>query len=120
MWRPQHCSWWTQRLPNCYAARRDEHQQSTDATISLVLKTVTKRFGDLAAVSGVDFEIAEGEFVSFLGPSGCGKTTLLRLIAGLEIPDGGQIELHGRDLSGSLRASATLVWSFSLVPYSPI
>jgi iron(III) transport system ATP-binding protein len=85
----------------------------------LVLKTVSKRFGDLAAVSGVDLEIAEGEFVSFLGPSGCGKTTLLRLIAGLETPDGGQIELRGKDLSAlpaRKRNFGVVFQSYSLFP----
>ena len=85
----------------------------------LVLKTVTKRFADLTAVAGVDLQIAEGEFVSFLGPSGCGKTTLLRLIAGLEIPDSGQIELHGRDLSAlpaRKRNFGVVFQSYSLFP----
>jgi iron(III) transport system ATP-binding protein len=85
----------------------------------LVLKAVTKRFGDLTAVAGVDLEIAEGEFVSFLGPSGCGKTTLLRLIAGLETPDEGRIELHGRDLSAlpaRKRNFGVVFQSYSLFP----
>lgn len=58
------------------------------------LENVTKKFGQITAVDRVSLEILEGEFFSILGPSGCGKTTLLRLIAGLEIPDSGSIYLH--------------------------
>jgi putative spermidine/putrescine transport system ATP-binding protein len=59
-----------------------------------------KRYGEVAAVDGVDLEIARGEFFTMLGPSGSGKTTTLRLIAGFERPDQGTIELGGRDVSG--------------------
>jgi len=53
----------------------------------LALRGVTKRFGEIEAVRGVDLELASGEFVVLLGPSGAGKTTTLRLVAGLERPD---------------------------------
>src|SRR6187399_3630899 len=62
------------------------------------LDRVSKRFGAVAAVDDVSLEIAEGEFFSLLGPSGCGKTTTLRLIAGFERPDEGQILLDGVDM----------------------
>ncbi len=64
------------------------------------LSGVVKRFGDVAAVDGIDLEIADGEFFSMLGPSGSGKTTTLRMIAGFEVPTEGKIELHGRDITG--------------------
>jgi putative spermidine/putrescine transport system ATP-binding protein len=64
------------------------------------LHGVVKRFGDVAAVDGIDLEIADGEFFSMLGPSGSGKTTTLRMIAGFEVPTEGTIELHGRDITG--------------------
>jgi putative spermidine/putrescine transport system ATP-binding protein len=64
------------------------------------LQGVVKRFGDVAAVDGIDLEIADGEFFSMLGPSGSGKTTTLRMIAGFEVPTEGTIELHGRDITG--------------------
>jgi putative spermidine/putrescine transport system ATP-binding protein len=60
---------------------------------------VTRHFGEVRAVDGVDVDILDGEFFTMLGPSGSGKTTCLRLIAGFEIPDGGTIELFGRDVS---------------------
>ena len=59
----------------------------------------TKRFGSITGVEAVDLEIAEGEFFALLGPSGCGKTTLLRMIAGLEMPSEGTIHIAGDDMS---------------------
>lgn len=67
------------------------------------LSALRKVFGHVAAVDGVDLEIAEGEFFTMLGPSGSGKTTLLRLIAGLARPDSGRIRLGGDDLFDSSR-----------------
>ncbi|KAF0232340.1 MAG: putative spermidine/putrescine transport system ATP-binding [Beijerinckiaceae bacterium] len=63
------------------------------ADLSLI--AVTKRFGGIAAVDAVDFEVAQGEFFSILGPSGCGKTTLMRMIAGFESPTSGDIRIRG-------------------------
>lgn len=57
------------------------------------LRKVLKRFGALVAVNGVDLDVADGEMLTLLGPSGCGKTTTLRMIAGLEDPDGGSIHI---------------------------
>lgn len=58
-----------------------------------------KEFGTLTAVEGLDFEIRDGEFFTFLGPSGCGKTTTLRMIAGFEQPTAGTLELGGEDVT---------------------
>ena len=65
--------------------------------MSIVLSNISKNFGKFAALYNVDLEIPEGELVALLGPSGCGKTTLLRIIAGLETPDEGQVLLNGED-----------------------
>jgi putative spermidine/putrescine transport system ATP-binding protein len=64
------------------------------------LRALVKRYGELAAVDGIDLDVLRGEFFTFLGPSGSGKTTTLRLIAGFERPDGGSVELRGADVSG--------------------
>jgi ABC-type Fe3+/spermidine/putrescine transport system ATPase subunit len=64
----------------------------------LLIQGVTKSFGDQLALNDVSFEVAEGEIVCLLGPSGCGKTTLLRIVAGLETPDAGQVLFDGRDI----------------------
>jgi putative spermidine/putrescine transport system ATP-binding protein len=63
------------------------------------VRGLTKSYGDVVAVDGIDLDIQEGEFFTMLGPSGSGKTTTLRMIAGFEIPDGGTIELAGQDVS---------------------
>lgn len=61
---------------------------------------VSRHFGEVKAVDNVDLDILDGEFFTMLGPSGSGKTTCLRLIAGFERPDAGQIQLYGQDVSG--------------------
>jgi len=63
---------------------------------SVRLAGVERRFGSTAVLRGIDLEVASGECVALLGPSGCGKSTLLRLVAGLDEPDAGRIELGGR------------------------
>jgi sulfate transport system ATP-binding protein len=63
----------------------------------LEVQNVSRRFGDFTAVDNVSLAVDAGEFFTLLGPSGCGKTTLLRLIAGLEVPDEGTILFHGAD-----------------------
>ena len=63
------------------------------------VKGLTKRYGEVVAVDGIDLDIAAGEFFTMLGPSGSGKTTTLRMIAGFEMPDEGTIELAGEDVS---------------------
>ncbi|HVU34019.1 MAG TPA: ABC transporter ATP-binding protein [Opitutaceae bacterium] len=63
------------------------------------LRGVTKHFGPVAAVDDVTLVVRPGEFVTLLGPSGCGKTTLLRLIAGFETPDAGEVRLDGEDVT---------------------
>ena len=63
----------------------------SDQPYDVELRAVTKRFGSLTAVNTVTLKVRKGEFLSLLGPSGCGKTTSLRLIAGFEQPDEGEI-----------------------------
>jgi putative spermidine/putrescine transport system ATP-binding protein len=79
-----------------------------------------KSYGELAAVDGVDLEIAAGEFFTMLGPSGSGKTTLLRMIAGFERPDGGTIELAGVDVTRMppyARSVNTVFQDYALFPH---
>ena len=81
--------------------------------------SLTKHYGEVRAVAGIDLEIEAGEFFTLLGPSGSGKTTTLRMIAGFEDPSGGTIELAGRDMSGVPpydRAVNTVFQDYALFP----
>jgi spermidine/putrescine transport system ATP-binding protein len=70
------------------------------ATPAISIQSVTKTFGNVTAVSDLSLDIEEGEFLTLLGPSGCGKTTTMRMVAGFEDPDSGQILLRGEDVVG--------------------
>ena len=65
------------------------------------IENLVRRFDEVVAVDHVSIDIDEGEYVVLLGPSGCGKTTMLRLIAGLDVPDGGEIRIAGRVVTSS-------------------
>jgi spermidine/putrescine transport system ATP-binding protein len=87
------------------------------------LRGVTKRFGEVAAVDNVDLTVPHGEFLSLLGPSGCGKTTTLRLIAGFEHPDEGEILIGGADVVGLppyRRDVNTVFQSYALFPHMSV
>ncbi len=84
------------------------------------LENIVKRFGDFVAVKDFNLEVADKEFVVFLGPSGCGKTTTLRLIAGLENPEEGDIFIDGQrvnDLSAADRDIAFVFQFYALYPH---
>ena len=87
------------------------------------LERVEKHYGDVVAVAGIDLEIADGEFFSMLGPSGSGKTTTLRMIAGFELPTGGRVWLHGRDvtrLAPFERDVNTVFQDYALFPHMTV
>ena len=87
---------------------------------TIALQNVDKYYGKYKAVSDVNFEVHDGEFVSLLGPSGCGKTTTLRCIAGLERPDEGDILLNNKrinDLPPRSRDLAMVFQSYALYPH---
>jgi spermidine/putrescine transport system ATP-binding protein len=89
----------------------------------LEIRNVTRRFGDFIAVDGVSLAIEAGEFFTLLGPSGCGKTTLLRMIAGFDLPDGGQILLDGSDVAEQppeRRPVRTVFQSYALFPHMTV
>ncbi|MGC9529630.1 MAG: ABC transporter ATP-binding protein [Candidatus Bipolaricaulaceae bacterium] len=65
----------------------------------LDVRGISKRFGQVVAAAGVTFTVERQELVALLGPSGCGKTTVLRVVAGLEVPDRGQVMVGGRDVT---------------------
>ena len=87
------------------------------------LHGVSKRFGDVVAVDGVDLKIGDGEFFALLGPSGCGKTTTLRMIAGLDIPSEGSLEIFGEEVASwppDRRPVNTVFQAYALFPHMTV
>ncbi|MDA8675664.1 ABC transporter ATP-binding protein [Alphaproteobacteria bacterium] len=84
------------------------------------LSNIRKSFGKLEVVKGIDLNIAKGEFFSLLGPSGCGKTTLLRMIAGLEVPDDGVVVINQQSMNGvdaNKRPTNMVFQSYAIFPH---
>lgn len=90
----------------------------------LQIRNVKKWFNSqekrLMVIDGVSFDVQEGEFISILGPSGCGKTTLLRIIAGLEKQDEGEILLRGKSISGPGQDRAMVFQDYALFPWRTV
>ncbi|MDR1658469.1 MAG: ABC transporter ATP-binding protein [Deltaproteobacteria bacterium] len=89
----------------------------------LLVREVSKNFGPTTVLNVVNLDVRQGEFFTLLGPSGCGKTTLLRIIAGLELPDSGKVFLDGRDITplpASKRQINTVFQSYALFPHLKI
>jgi putative spermidine/putrescine transport system ATP-binding protein len=90
---------------------------------AILVRGLRKNYGAVVALAGVDLRIERSEFFTLLGPSGSGKTTLLRLIAGFERPDGGTVELNGRDISGVppyARDVNTVFQDYALFPHMTV
>ena len=88
--------------------------------VILSLRHITKGFGEGDVLKDISLDVCAGEFVTLLGASGCGKTTTLRVIAGLEIPDAGQVLLEGRDVTAlppEKRPVNTVFQSYALFPH---
>lgn len=86
----------------------------------VILRGLCKTFGEIEVIPPLDLYINSGEFVVFVGPSGCGKSTLLRMIAGLEDPSGGTIEIAGRDVTDAepaARGLAMVFQTYALYPH---
>jgi putative spermidine/putrescine transport system ATP-binding protein len=101
----------------------DAAPRAAGGTPDIRLRGLRKRYGDVAAVDGVDLDIRAGEFFTMLGPSGSGKTTTLRLIAGFELPDDGRVELAGQDVSGLppyARDVNTVFQDYALFPHMTV
>ena len=96
---------------------------TTSQQSAVRLRGVTKRFDAVVAVDDVDLDVAEGEFFAMLGPSGSGKTTMLRLIAGFDLPNAGTIELAGADVTGAPpfdRDVNTVFQDYALFPHMSV
>jgi putative spermidine/putrescine transport system ATP-binding protein len=98
-------------------------RQMTSDTPAIRLTGLRKSFGAVEAVAGIDLEIADGEFFSMLGPSGSGKTTVLRMIAGFELPTAGSVFLSGRDVTSLApfeRDVNTVFQDYALFPHMSV
>lgn len=86
----------------------------------LSIRNITKSFGDKTVISNLSLDIEKGRFITLLGPSGCGKTTTIRMIAGLEAPDCGNILLNGQDVTAlppDKRSVNTVFQNYALFPH---
>ncbi|NGP45459.1 ABC transporter ATP-binding protein [Bacillaceae bacterium SIJ1] len=91
------------------------------STVSL--SEITKRFGDVTAVKGLDLVIKEGEFFTFLGPSGCGKTTTLRMIAGFYFPTQGKVQFNEKEMTSvppEKRNTGMVFQNYALFPHMTV
>lgn len=93
---------------------------SNFSSIAVSLKNVSKKFGEVTAVDNVSLDVYDKEFITLLGPSGSGKTTVLRMIAGFELPTSGTIELDGKDVTNFApfnRNVNTVFQDYALFPH---
>ncbi|MGQ0625514.1 MAG: ATP-binding cassette domain-containing protein [Sporichthyaceae bacterium] len=81
-------------------ARYSPPQDSPGAEVAIAARNLRKSFGGVAAIAGVDLDIAPGEIVGLMGPNGAGKTTILDALSGFLVPDSGRVFLHGREVTG--------------------
>jgi ABC-type sugar transport system ATPase subunit len=89
----------------------------------ITLSGITKSYGAVEVLKGIDLAVGDGELVVFVGPSGCGKSTLLRMIAGLDRPTSGRIEINGEDVtprSAADRGLAMVFQSYALYPHMTV
>ena len=87
---------------------------------SITIQGITKQFGNLEILKGIDLEIVDGEFLTLVGPSGCGKSTTLRIIAGLETQSSGDVKIDGKpvnDIRPNRRDLAMVFQSYALYPH---
>lgn len=102
------------------SAAASSKESETARRPAISLRNVIKTFGDFTAVKGLDLEIAQGEFFSLLGPSGSGKTTVLRMVAGFDLPTSGRIDLAGVDVTHKApfeRNVNTVFQDYALFPH---
>lgn len=85
--------------------------------MELLVQNLCKRFGDKTVLEDINFSMQSGEFVTFVGSSGCGKSTLLRLIAGLDHPSGGRIQVDGSPVEGPGPDRGMVFQKYSLYPW---
>jgi putative spermidine/putrescine transport system ATP-binding protein len=108
-------------MPEATAVSSEPHLHAPH--VGVAMRGLSKTFGDVVAVDGIDLDIYDGEFLTLLGPSGSGKTTVLRMIAGFELPTSGVVELNGIDVTGRApfeRDVNTVFQDYALFPHMSV
>jgi NitT/TauT family transport system ATP-binding protein len=100
--------------------RKAADASATGTDNAVVVRNVSKVYGDVEALRNLSLDFPRGELTSLLGPSGCGKTTLLKIIAGLLQPTSGTIEIDGRPVSGPGPDRAFVFQDFALMPWASV
>jgi spermidine/putrescine transport system ATP-binding protein len=101
----------------------ERRKRQLESAVDVHFKDITKSFGENPVLKGINLEIRRGEFFSLLGPSGCGKTTLLRILAGFEFQDTGEVFLRGQEVSKlppNQRSVNTVFQSYALFPHMTV
>jgi spermidine/putrescine transport system ATP-binding protein len=101
----------------------ESHHRQRSSSVMVAFQNIHKSFDDVTVLTGISLDICQGEFFSLLGPSGCGKTTLLRILAGFEEPDVGNVLLDGVDISHlqpNQRNVNTVFQNFALFPHMSV
>jgi NitT/TauT family transport system ATP-binding protein len=93
---------------------------TSGAQPAVEISSVKKSYGELEAIREIDFNVADGEFLSLLGPSGCGKSTLLMMVAGLINPSGGEVRVNGSRVTGPRREVGVVFQSPVLLPWRTV
>ena len=107
----------------CGKERRKTGERAGMEEVILELKGIEKKFGDVSVLKGISLKVEKGEFITFLGSSGCGKTTTLRIIAGLETPDTGEVFINGvcvNQLAPEKRSVNTVFQNYALFPHMSV
>ena len=108
-------------MPEATAVSPQPHVETPH--VAVAMRGLRKTFGDVVAVDGIDLDIYDGEFLTLLGPSGSGKTTVLRMIAGFELPTDGTVELNGVDVTTRApfeRDVNTVFQDYALFPHMSV
>jgi spermidine/putrescine transport system ATP-binding protein len=101
----------------------ERRKRQLEESVDVHFKNIRKSFGDVEVLKGIDLSIRRGEFFSLLGPSGCGKTTLLRILAGFEYQDSGEVILRGQEVSQlppNQRSVNTVFQNYALFPHMTV
>ncbi len=86
----------------------------------IIVDSVSKRFGELQVLKGISLQVQKGEFAAIVGPSGCGKSTVLRMVAGLERPEGGVVWVNGKPVTGPSPDRMLIFQEHALYPWRTV